>query len=67
MKKKIAFAVFTFTDSGLDYMIQGNFGNDQEAAQKWAENHAGDLRPSTVTELIAPKYPNGLIVKEVKY
>lgn len=71
MKKKTAFAVFTSTPSGLDYMVKGNFGNDTEAAHKWAEEHIGDVNehkivngPVTSQDFL---YPNGLFVKEVKY
>jgi len=54
MKNKTAFAVFTLTDSGKDYMVKGNFGNNKEAAQKWAENNVSN-------------HSNGLFVKEIKY
>ena len=56
MRTKIAYAVFTLTDSGKDYMVKGNFGNDEVAANRWA----GSL------ENLA-KYPNGLFVKRVEY
>jgi hypothetical protein len=46
MRTKIAYAVFTLIDSGKDYIVKGNFGNDKQSAEKWAENHAND------TELI---------------
>lgn len=55
MKTKIVYAVFTLTDSGVDYMVKGNFGNDKKAAEKWAENN------------ISSKYPNGLFVKKIEY
>lgn len=56
MKKKIAYAVFTLTNSGLDYMVKGNFGDNKEAASQWALNMSK-----------SGSYPNGLFVKEVKY
>jgi hypothetical protein len=54
MRKKIAYAVFTLTDSGLEYMVKGNFGEHKDLAEKWKRDHIYD-------------YPNGLFVKEVKY
>jgi hypothetical protein len=56
MKKKIAYAVFTLTGSGLDYMVKGNFGEDKDAAQKWADVFSR-----------GGSYPNGLFVKKVEY
>jgi hypothetical protein len=56
MKNKIAYAVFTKTDSGSEYMVKGNFGTNQVAANKWA----GSL------DNLA-KYHNGLFVKLIKY
>lgn len=69
MKKKSAFAVFTKTETGLDSMIKGNFGNDKEAAEDWAEHNKNDYGYGTYTcdGPQIPKYPNGLFVKEVKY
>lgn len=56
MKKKIAYAVFTTTNSGLEYMVKGNFGDNKEAAEKWMENNVNE-----------GNYPNGLFVKRIKY
>jgi hypothetical protein len=56
MKKKTAYAVFTLTESGLDYMVKGNFGNNELAANIWASNFYN-----------IAKYPNGLFVKKIKY
>ena len=71
MKKKTAYAVFTTTHSGLDYMVQSNFGEDEEAANQWRRNHLNDLTPEwnpiTSKTVNVYKYPNGLFVKEVKY
>lgn len=55
MKKKIAYAVFTLTDSGLDYMVKGNFGSDKAKAEDWKRKNDGW------------QYPYGLFVKMVKY
>ncbi len=63
MKNKIGYAVFTTTDSGKDYMVKGNFGNDEPAAALWAVNNAVKVEDGKT--VIA--YPNGLTVKEVKY
>jgi len=63
MKKKTAYAVFTLTDSGKDYMVKGNFGSDEPAAALWAVNNA--VKVENGKTVIA--YPNGLFVKEVKY
>lgn len=69
MRQKTAYAVFSLTDSGLDYMVKGNFGNDKEAAEDWAEYHKADTVYATYTcdgpEIT--KYPKGLFVKKVKY
>jgi hypothetical protein len=69
MKKKTAFAVFTMTDTGKDYLIKGNFGDDKKSADKWAENHVNDLDRETGTynDPENKRYPNGLFVKEVEY
>lgn len=56
MKKKIAYAVFTLTDSGLEYMVKGGFGSDKAKAEKWKEDNDG-----------SDKYPNGVHVKRVEY
>ena len=32
MKNKIAYAVFTKTDSGKDFLVKGNFGDDEHSA-----------------------------------
>jgi len=69
MKKKTSYAVFTKTDSGLDYMIKSNFGNDEIGANNWSENHVMDLQRSceTIGEMYDLKYPNGLFVKKIEY
>lgn len=71
MKQKTAYAVFTTTPSGLDYMVKGNFGRDKKASDVWAEEHVGDVNehvivngPVTNKDFL---FPNGLFVKEVKY
>ncbi len=56
MKPKIAYTVFTTSDSGLDYIVKGNFGDDKAAADKWMEENDDCVR-----------FPNGLFVKQVKY
>ena len=56
MKNKIAYAVFTLTDSGLDYMVKGNFGDNEDAANKWRDDNDSE-----------EKYPNGLFVKKLEY
>ena len=69
MRKKIAYAVFTATDSGLDYMVKGNFGNNEEAANKWAKDNdivSGPLHTEPSASLY-PIYPNGLFVKRIEY
>lgn len=63
MKKQVAYAVFTTTESGADYMVQGNFGSDKEAAEKWAENNVNN----SFSCYGEPKYPNGLFVKQIEY
>jgi len=71
MARKIAYAVFTLTDSGLEYMVKGNFGNNKDNADEWARRN--DDSNLDITQLedagegFHPKYPNGLFVKEVKY
>jgi hypothetical protein len=71
MKQKTAYAVFSLTNSGLDYMVKGNFGADKDKADEWA--HHNDDSNLDITqkedagEGYVPKYPNGLFVKEVKY
>lgn len=54
MKKKIAYGVFSFTDSGQDYLVRGNFGDNKALADAWAANNVS-------------RYPNGLIVKKIEY
>lgn len=70
MRHKTAYAVFTTTDSGKDYMVQGSFGNDEDKASSWAKSHRRDLMPEwndiTKKTVYVDKYPNGLFVKEVK-
>jgi len=63
MKKKTVYAVFTLTDSGKDYMVKGNFGNDKAKAEAWKVDNENRFDPS-IPEM---GYPNGLFVKEVKY
>lgn len=77
MKNKTAYAVFTKTSSDLDYMVKGNFGDNEELANRWAYEHREELTKEysptkhvmtgrgDYTEVI--KYPNGLFVKEVTY
>ena len=71
MKKKTAYAVFTLTDSGLDYMVKGNFGADKDKAGKWVEEHKEDTElcdhTTTRTGDLWLKYRHGLFVKKVKY
>jgi hypothetical protein len=70
MRQKTAYAVFTLTNSGLDYMVKGNFGNDKPAANNWADFHKNDTGYTEwrcTPESEVPKYPHGLFVKEVKY
>jgi hypothetical protein len=63
MRTKIAYAVFTLTDSGKDYMVKGNFGNDKKAATEWKEKYEHTY--NTVKD--GMEYPNGLFVKRVNY
>ncbi len=56
MKRKTAYAAFTLTESGKDYMVKGNFGADKAAATGWMEKSVDE-----------EKYPRGLFVKKVKY
>jgi hypothetical protein len=71
MNQKIAYAVFTLTDSGKDYMVKGNFGNHKEDAESWA--HHNDDSCLDITQLedagegYQPKYPHGLFVKRIEY
>ncbi len=67
MKKKKAYAIFTLTDLGNDYMVKGNFGEDKAAADKWAENHANDADRQNYDDRENVRYPNGLFVKEINY
>jgi hypothetical protein len=48
MRTKIAYAVFTFTPSGLDYMVKGNFGDNKDAADTWAKEHLGDVNEHVI-------------------
>jgi hypothetical protein len=70
MKKKLAYAVFSTTDSGKEYLVKGGFGNNKGTAEKWAVNHANDKLP---TEIGVPMsdlvdcYTNGLFVKKIEY
>jgi hypothetical protein len=66
MKKKTSFAVFTKTGSGLDYMVKGNFGNNEKLAKSWSKNHVNECK-SPYPAIFEPKYPNGLFVKKIKY
>jgi hypothetical protein len=71
MGTKIAYAVFTLTDSGKDYMVKGNFGDNKDNADEWA--HHNDDSSLDITQLedagegFQPKYPNGLFVKRIEY
>jgi hypothetical protein len=71
MKKKIAYAVFTTTDSGLDIIVKGNFGNNKEKADEWAHHNDDSNLDITQKEDAGdgynPCYPNGLVVKKVEY
>lgn len=71
MKKKIAYAVFTLTDSNKEYMVKGNFGGDKKAATQWAQNHKDDpgFDPAIVSGHLTSlrKYPNGVFVKRIEY
>ena len=71
MKKKTAYAVFTLTDARLDYMVKGNFGDNEQEANRWAHHHDDSAMDVTqkedAGEAYQPIYPNGLFVKEVKY
>lgn len=65
MEKKIAYAVFTTTDSGKEYLVKGNFGDNVAKASAWALNNA--VKMGNNKAVINDAYPNGLIVKQVKY
>lgn len=67
MKKKTAFGVFTLTDSGLDYLVKGNFGDDKDKADAWAKDNDVITHPVDEPAKTEPMYPHGLFVKEVKY
>lgn len=71
MRKKMAYAVFSLTNSGLDYMVMGNFGADKAKAEKWAEDHKEDTElcghSTTCAGDLWLKYRHGLFVKKVKY
>ena len=67
MRQKTAYAVFTLTDSGLDYMVKSNFGNDKVNAEKWMADNDVITHPVGEPANTQPMYPNGLFVKEVKY
>lgn len=74
MKKKIAYAVFTLTDSGKDYMVKGNFGSDKSKAEKWATDHENDMKefhneklPEGYKHMVSRVYPHGLFVNKVTY
>jgi hypothetical protein len=71
MRTKIAYAVFTLTPSGLDYMVKGNFGSNKDAADTWAKDHIGDVNEHEVVNgHVTSKdfiYPNGLFVKRIEY
>jgi hypothetical protein len=54
MKNKIAYAVFTTTENGSDYMVKGNFGDNKKTAQKWANENAIN-------------YPRSVWVDKIKY
>lgn len=63
MRKKIAYAVFTKTESGKDYMVKGNFGNDKKAANDWMNTHKSTF--NVVTDSL--EYPRGLFIKKIEY
>ena len=73
MIQKMAYAVFTLTDSGLDYLVKGNFGNNEQAAIQWKKDHLYDVTDNTngydptKPKTVYADYPNGLFVKAVKY
>lgn len=65
MRKKIAYAVFTYTDWSRkkDYMVKGNFGNDKKAAIDWKNKNEHTF--NTVKD--GMEYPHGLFVKKINY
>lgn len=65
MKKRIAWAVFTYTDFNRkkDYLVKGNFGNDKKAAEKWKSDHEYMFNAVKC----GMEYPHGLFVKKVTY
>lgn len=68
MKKKTAYAVFTNTDSGLDIIVKGNFGEDEASAIVWAMKNSEDrIYADKDDEIGTLKYPNGLSVKKIQY
>ena len=67
MRTKIAYAVFTLTDSGKDYMVKGNFGNDKAKAEKWMSDNDVITHPVGEPANTQPMYPNGLFVKRIEY
>lgn len=71
MRQKTAYAVFTSTPSGLDYMVKGNFGTDKNSADTWAKEHVGDVNEHVIVNgSVTSKdflFPNGLFIKKVKY
>lgn len=68
MNKKTSYAVFSLTDSGKEYLVRGNFGDEQTSANQWAENHINDryIGPDGESLNEHHKYPNGF-VKKIQY
>lgn len=68
MQKKIAYAVFSTTDSGAEYMVKGNFGANQQGCEQWIKDNDIILPVlSGDPQRTAPMYPNGLFVKRIEY
>jgi hypothetical protein len=53
MKKNIYYGVFTYTDSGKDYLVKANFGPNEDIATAWADENSEN-------------YKHGLFVKSIK-
>lgn len=64
MKKKIAWAVFSHTEeTGKEYMVKGNFGNDKKAANDWLKKNEHTFNAVTARY----EYPRGLFIKKIEY
>lgn len=66
-RTKIAYAVFTRTDQGNEYLVKGNFGNDKEKAEKWAKENDIITHPIGEPENTQAFFPHGLFVKKLNY